>query len=225
MKRLLSGSARNLYQRLLHKPKFQQATTYIIHECKFKEWAREHRCPESANRFELYRSVIAREVRPGPIDYIEFGVYKGESIRWWTENNDHPESTFVGFDCFEGLPESWQHLPKGAFSVSGAIPEIGDPRCHFIKGLFQETLAGWLCGRSFPRQTVVHLDADLYSSTLFVLIHLLPRLKKDDILIFDQFGDCLHEFKAFLDATTACPTRFAGVGRNDGWIRVALKVL
>ena len=148
----------------------------------------------------------------------------GESIRWWIENNRHPESTFVGFDSFEGLPEHWQHLPKGTFSVSGTIPDIQDPRCRFVKGLFQDTLADWLDGRRFPRRVVVHLDADLYSSTLFALIHLFPKLKKDDLIIFDQFSDCADEFKAFIDATTACPLEFEALGHSPGWIRVAMKV-
>lgn len=82
----------------------------------------------------------------------------------------------------------------------------------------------WVEGCRFPRPTVVHLDADLYSSTLFILIHVLPRLKKGDILIFDQFGDCLHEFKAFIDATTAYPSRFQALCRTSDGLRIALKM-
>lgn len=223
MAHLISESYRNLYRRICRSPRFQRTSTYFIHELKFADWTAANPCDEAEDRWGLYRLVIDREGLQGPIDFLEFGVFQGESIRWWTQNNHHPESTFVGFDSFEGLPESWQDYPQGAFSVDGALPDIPDPRCRFVKGWFQDTLVDWLDGRRFPRRTIIHLDADLYSSTLFVLVHLLPRLKKDDILIFDQFGDCLHEFKAFVDATTAAPARFEALGHTPRWIRIAMK--
>jgi O-methyltransferase len=89
---------------------------------------------------------------------------------------DHPDSTFVGFDTFEGLPEMWGPWPKGSFTADGETPDIVDPRCSFVKWLFQDTLPGWLSGREFPGRTLVHLDADLYSSTLVVLAQLLPKI-------------------------------------------------
>jgi hypothetical protein len=144
-------------------------------------------------------------------------------LRWWVENNQHPESSFVGFDSFEGLPEDWDGWPKGAFSTEGQLPEISDPRCSFVKGLFQNTLPGWLSARDFARRTVLNLDADLYSSTLMVLTQLLPKLKTDDILIFDEFGSYLHEYRAFSDATTAYQKRFVPVARTHHWGVVALK--
>jgi O-methyltransferase len=225
VKHLIRKPYRILCRRLCRLPRFQRTSTYFINESKFADWIAANPCEDAPDRWKLYRSIIDREGLRGPIDYLEFGVFRGESIRWWTENNDHPESSFVGFDSFEGLPENWQHLPQGAFSVAGALPDIQDPRCQFIKGWFQDTLVDWLDGRRFPRQTVVHLDADLYSSTLFVLIHLLPRLKKGDILVFDQFDDILHEFKAFLDATAAYPARFEALSHTPGWIRVVMKMV
>ena len=216
MKHPRPAQARSLYRRLLSSPKFQRATIYLIHESKFEEWTRENPCDESTGRFDLFRSVIDREALHGPIDYLEFGVFQGESIRWWAENNRHPESTFVGFDCFEGLPEDWQSLPKGSFSVSGAIPDIQDPRCSFVKGMFQDTLPGWLNGRGFPRRALVHLDADLYSSTLFVLIHLLPRIKKGDILIFDQFADYAQRIQGVPGCDDGLSRAVRGAGPQRG---------
>ena len=166
----------------------------------------------------------------GPIDYLEFGVYRGDTIRWWVEHNRHPASTFVGFDCFEGLPETWGSIPKGTFSVSGNVPDVADSRCSFVKGLFHHTLPNWLIGREFTRRVVLHLDADLYSSTLLVLTQLLPKLKKEDVIIFDEFNSYLDEYRALVDATTAYPLQFKALGhtlwwRNPSeWKQVALKV-
>jgi hypothetical protein len=172
--------------------------------------------------------LLERERLDGPIDYLEFGVAQGDTIRWWVENNRHPESRFVGFDSFEGLPEQWEHIPKGTYSTFGKIPEVPDPRCSFVKGLFRDTLPGWLIGRDFPRRTVLHVDADLYSSTLLVLLQVLPRLVTGDIIIFDEFDTYLHEYRALVDATAAYPLGFRALGHTPSvdlyWKQVALKV-
>jgi hypothetical protein len=176
-----------------------------------------------AERTELYRYVVECEGLEGPIDYLEFGVSRGGSMRWWVENSRHPESTFVGFDSFEGIPEAWANWPEGTFSAGGKTPDIADPRCRFVKGLFHDTVPGWLSGREFPRRTVLHLDADLYSSTLVVLAQLVPKLKQSDIVIFDQFCSYLHEYSAYVDMTTAYQRGFVPLCHTASWSQVALK--
>ncbi len=53
------------------------------------------------------------------------------------------------------------------------------------------------------------MDADLYTSTLFVLIKIDPILRKGDVLIFDDFLDPIGEFKAFFDYTSSCNKNFS----------------
>ena len=57
------------------------------------------------NRVELY-DVFATEnrLKKNVINYLEFGVGRGNSLRWWTDNNTNPKSVFWGFDTYEGLP-------------------------------------------------------------------------------------------------------------------------
>src|SRR5919108_1860709 len=58
-----------------------------------------------ARKIELYRYVNDVALRNVPVDYLEFGVFRGWSMQQWLQINKHPESRFVGFDTFTGLPE------------------------------------------------------------------------------------------------------------------------
>jgi O-methyltransferase len=214
---------RNQFDRVRGRSAFHFRLMCWAYGPQFREWCRFHPCEDFAERDELYRFLLDREGLDGPIDYLEFGVSAGSSLRWWVENSRHSDSTFVGFDSFEGLPEDWGNWPKGSFSTDGRIPDIVDSRCNFVKGLFHESVPSWLTHREFTRRVVVHLDADLYTSTLMVLTQLLPKLKQDDILIFDQFASYLDEYRAFIDATQAYGRSFVPIGRTGEFGRVAMK--
>jgi O-methyltransferase len=100
----------------------------------------------SADRYQLYARIQEELVGDAPIDYLEFGVFQGASIRWWLEANRRPESQFYGFDTFEGLPESSRQnatysLPAGYFSTQGITPDFGDSRVRWV--MFQDTLEGF----------------------------------------------------------------------------------
>jgi hypothetical protein len=70
--------------------------------------------PIFAERQRLHELVNSRFANT-PIDYFEFGVYRGDSLRLWTQLNLHSESQFFGFDSFKGLPEDWNGMPKEIF--------------------------------------------------------------------------------------------------------------
>ena len=141
------------------------------------------------DRYALYESMIVQEsLDKTPLVFLEFGVYEGASISWWARRISHPSARFVGFDTFSGLPEKWfGWAVPGMFSAKGKIPEIGDQRCQYKVGLFQETLPEFLRGFCRPGPLVVHLDADLYSSTLFALSSIGTILRAGDLLFFDEF--------------------------------------
>jgi hypothetical protein len=173
----------------------------INQTAKLKAWIRAHAdLPTFSNRLLLYKYVNETCCGGGPVDYLEFGVAAGESMRHWTQVNTHPESRFVGFDTFEGLPEYWYFdLPKGSLSQQGKIPQMGDPRVSFHKGLFQETLPGFLQQFRARSKLVIHHDSDLYSSTLYCLTKLDDLCTKGTVLVFDEFASPLHEFRAYED--------------------------
>lgn len=134
-----------------------------------------------------------------PIIYMEFGVASGVSFRWWMANSKHEDSKFFGFDTFEGLPEDWGFFYKKG-DMSHQIEKLDDTRYQFFKGLFQETFPNFINENAIElksgKRKILHLDADLFSSTLFVLTQIYPYLKQGDILIFDEFSVASHEFFA-----------------------------
>jgi len=155
--------------------------------------------PEFAGRSGLHE-YVAGSLGHQPITYLEFGVWQGASFKAWLAMNAHPDSRFTGFDVFTGLPEDWTPRdPKGTFSTQGKPPEISDPRGRFEIGLFQQTLYPFLERQPPAGQLVVHVDCDLYSSSLFVLTVLDRYFAPGTILIFDDFSSLNHEFAAWCD--------------------------
>jgi len=135
---------------------------------------------DHSRRYKLYNAVgqaLALEAKK--INYLEFGVASGSSFKWWVNFNKNAESHFAGFDTFEGLPESWGGYKKGEMSFQ--IPDISDERTAFYKGLFQETLNPFLDknGNRFHESlSIIHLDADLFSATIFALSQLYRFIKR-----------------------------------------------
>ena len=163
--------------------------------------------PYFKHRFELYADMQAKVLAGEPIDYLEFGVRYGDSLFKWSGLNAHPDSRFIGFDSFEGIPEDWVSVTgeskKGAMSVGGVVPQTSDPRIRFVKGWFNETLRPFLRDFTPRSRLIIHNDGDLFSSTLYTLATLDPILRPGSILIFDEFANPLHEWRAFQDYCSA----------------------
>ncbi len=200
---------------------------------RFSRWCRMHPVTEengsekTKDRGWLYDAVIRSEgLDCEPIQYMEFGVYQGTSMRWWTNKIGHKGSRFIGFDTFTGLPEHWRATePMGAFDAGGKLPDIEDERCQFEVGLFQDTLPAFLKRTDFRGRLVINLDADLYSSTLFVLTTLAARLKHGDILFFDEFSNPMDEFRAFEEFTRSFRVRYEVLGALHGHTYLAIKIV
>lgn len=160
-----------------------------------------------ANAMQVFQSrseyFAALDRGNDAIDYLEFGVFQGASIKAWAALNQHPDSRFFGFDSFEGLPESWGSVGKGFFDLAGQIPQVDDGRVSFVKGWFQDSLPRFLTTFKPRGRLVVHIDADLYSSTLYCLTKLDAFLVKGSLVLFDELYSAAHEFRAMLDYTAA----------------------
>lgn len=115
--------------------------------------------------------------------YMEFGVYKGESLRYIARKN--PDKEIYGFDSFEGLPESWVHNPKGSFTTHGKLPKVPE-HVKIWPGYFEDSLPLW-CDSHYDPVAFLHVDCDLNSSTKTVLTKLASRIKPGTVILFDDY--------------------------------------
>ncbi len=201
---------------------------------KLSKWLKEHPVKgyndfyqpqwDYSRRFTLYAKIAAAEQLDQPMDYLEFGVASGASYKWWLQHNRHGDSRFYGFDTFEGLPEKWGHFDKGAMSFKMETLGIDDPRASFYKGLFQDTLVPFLEQYKSPRRKLIHLDADLFSSTLFVLTQFYRFLNDGDIILFDEFAVPQHEFLAFKLFTESFYIKFDIIGAANNYMFLAVRI-
>jgi hypothetical protein len=178
--------------------------------------------PEVSNRndaIELYQFAGETIGKDTAIRYLEFGVYQGRTMRQISGIFSNPESRFTGFDSFEGLPEPWGHFAPGKFSTEGALPPNRDQRVRFVKGWFQNTLPGFLAENrgAQAKTTLVHFDADLYSSTLFLLSALWFDIP-EYYFMYDEFH--YDEVVALHDFISAFPVKLEFFAKTPGPMQV-----
>jgi len=131
--------------------------------------------------------------------WLEFGVATGKTI---TIISKFTDNKIYGFDTFTGLPEDWgEHQEKGAYDQGGILPDVPD-NVELFAGLFQDTLEDFLKEHPEPA-AYIHLDADLYSSTKYVLDQLESRIVPGTVISFDEVYNkdvyLEHEMKAWLE--------------------------
>lgn len=177
---------------------------------------------DNNDRLKLYEYIINAE-KIEEINFLEFGVFNGSSYLWWADKIKNKKSVFYGFDTFEGLPEDWGAFKAG--EMESGIPKTDDKRCVFIKGLFQNTLPDFLKSFDNSKKMVIHLDADLFTSTLFVLTTIAPFLKKGDIIMFDEFNVPNHEFFAFDIFVKSYYIKYEVLGGVNNYYQTAIKIL
>lgn len=176
-------------------------------------------------RVRLYEAVSRQErLEDTAIDYFEFGVSSGFSFKWWLAYNTNGHSRFFGFDTFEGLPEAFGPFAKGAMAATLDSLGIQDPRASFYKGLFQDTLVPFLEQYSSDRRKLIHLDADIFSATLFSLSQLYRFLRDGDIILFDEFAVPKHEFMAFTIFAESFYVGYEVIGAANNYLFLAVKI-
>jgi len=144
---------------------------------------------ENCEAYMIYSAVKRTGKLSG--DAAEVGVYRGGSAKVICQAKG--DRNLHLFDTFEGLPHDSEvdwFFSKGDYSAN--YEEVKrefakEKNVHLYKGLFPDT-AGPVSDRTF---SFVHLDVDLYSSTLACLSFFYDRMEKGGIIISHDYG--FHE--------------------------------
>lgn len=166
--------------------------------------------PHVDEHYAFLHHIIDHHVAPDSIA-LEFGVGSGTSLRLIAEH-----MPVIGFDSFQGLPEDWRAgYPKGAFANKPPIVA----NSHLVIGLYNDTLPQFRWD-STRRIGLVHLDADLYSSTRTILQHLPweDLRRAHTVFVFDEWhgydGAELHEQRAWREHADATGIRWEVIGSS-----------
>ncbi len=158
--------------------------------------------------------------------FLEFGVHRGGTINHLASLL--PGETVYGFDVFTGLPEDWRTgFTKGLFAVS-KLPEVR-PNVELVKGLFSESLPPFLAARPKAKVALLHVDCDLYSSTVDIFQNLAPMLTAGTIICFDEYwnypGWRMHEFKAWREWVGKHHVTYEYIGFVPASQQMAVRIL
>lgn len=147
--------------------------------------------------YQVYTAVQRTKKIDG--DIAEVGVYRGGSAKLICEAKENRPLHL--FDTFEGLPDLCEiddpeQFHKGKFLAS--LESVKDclkkyPNVHFYKGLFPST-AEPIKSKKF---SFVHLDVDLYESTLNCIEFFYPRMSSGGIIISHDYTSTPGVRKAF----------------------------
>jgi hypothetical protein len=176
-----------------------------------------------ADRWELL--AFARAAAPAGL-VLEFGVGDGASLRHLARS---AAGVCHGFDSFEGLPEDWSGTfeRKGKFGRGGKLPEV-PANAELHKGWFDATLPAFLAEHPGEDVGLLHVDCDIYSSTVTVLRGLGERLKPGAVIVFDEYFNYpnwqRHEWKAFQEfiRDSGWSYRYLGFAQKNGHVAVHL---
>lgn len=159
-----------------------------------------------------------------PPVYFEFGCHSGRTFSAAVRAARYlgmEDADFFAFDSFEGLPET--NSAEDGFFQTGTFftTDVDFARIvkrktglqldekHVVKGFYSKSLTPQLQS-SLPKVGVVHIDVDLYSSTVEVLEFIKPLMVVGTVLIFDDWytfppGADMGEMRAVREFCQANP--------------------
>ena len=169
-----------------------------------------------AQIFPLHQQIVEHAVKHAPDDgmYLEFGVATGNTLR---EIAAHAPSgkTVYGFDSFSGLPGDWTgHVETAGAFKQKAIPKVPG-NVQLIRGYFEDSLPDFMKANQGP-VGFVHIDCDLYSSTVTILDNIGDRLQPGTHVLFDEYFNYpswkQHEHKAWAEFCAAHGVNYTYLG-------------
>jgi hypothetical protein len=182
------------------------------------------------SRQELWSFVVDRssilKSRERERVVAEFGVWKGNSINFFAKKC--PNARLYGFDSFEGLEEDWYGFThrKGHFSLDGNLPTV-ESNVVLRKGWFEDTVPEFVKEITGTQIQILHMDADTYKPTSYVLDSLANHIDSGTIIIFDEYFGYpnyqLHEFKAFKEFVEKFNVKYKYIGYTEEQVAVEIQ--
>ena len=155
----------------------------------------------------------------------EFGVNEGGSINHLAKLMK--DRTLDGFDSFEGLPENWSGnmMEAGYFSRGGKLPKVAkNVRLH--AGWFSASLPKFVAANPGDA-AFLHVDCDIYSSTVTIFEQLEARIVPGTIILFDEYFNYpawqMHEHKAFSEFIAKTGKKFDYIGYSFKQVAIAIR--
>ena len=144
---------------------------------------------------------------------VECGVATGGTLRMIAAR-----MPAVGFDSFDGLPEDWRP-GFGAGMFACPVPNV--PGAELVVGLFGDTLPAYRFDRTVA---LLHIDCDLYASTVTVLEHV--PLVPGCVVVFDEFhgypGHEQHEALAWAEHVERTGIAYTVLGHGPEQLAVRI---
>jgi hypothetical protein len=180
--------------------------------------------PNFANDYDFH-DWIARTQTTGSGLVLEFGVATGRTLNHFARIFDR--QVVHGFDSFRGLPENWtSRMPKGFFKRNN-LPKVRD-NCKLHVGWFNETLPPFKKEVKDQPIKLLHVDCDLYSSTVTILTELRKNIVPGTVIVFDEYfnypGWQLDEFRAWQEFVAKNAIEYEYIGYVSRHQKVAVRV-
>jgi O-methyltransferase len=141
-----------------------------------------------------------------PGDIAEVGVYQGGVSKWLAQLA--PDKRVYACDTFYGLPgcnvnyDIDKHRPGDFYATFNEVFEYLDlPNIHIVDGIFPHCATSVMTSSKF---SFVHIDVDLYLSTLDAIDFFWPRMVPGGIILSDDYDwpECPGVRKAFEEMFT-----------------------
>jgi hypothetical protein len=157
---------------------------------------------------------------------LEFGVATGRTLNQFA--HWLPHKYVYGFDGFEGLPEDWTSRMRKGFFARSNLPRVRR-NCQLVVGWFDQTLPTFKQNKIKDHPiALLHVDCDLYSSTVTILNTLRANIVPGTVIVFDEYmnypGWELDEFKAWQEHCAKYGVKYEYIGRVSRHQKVAIRV-
>lgn len=156
---------------------------------------------------------------------LEFGVATGKTINTLAAGTS---ATVYGFDSFEGLQENWGiEFGRGSFRQP-ELPEVA-ANVELVVGYFNDTLPGFVAKHGETPISLLHVDCDLYSSTVTVLTELQRQIVTGTVVLFDEYfnypGWRQHEYRAWQEFCRANNVRYEYLAATEKGRQALVRVV